>query len=66
MAIDAWEIITREEKAPKKGTDELDYFKKRSVKALGIIFNSYSEDIKQSIRNIRDPVTMWGKLKVSL
>jgi len=63
MAIDAWEIVTKEEKAPKKGTSELDYFRKRSVKALGIIFNSCSEDIKQSIRNFRDPVTMWENLR---
>jgi hypothetical protein len=63
MAIDAWDIVSGKEVQPRKGTDELEYYKKRSIKALGIIFNSGSEDIKQSIRRIRDPIIMWENLR---
>jgi hypothetical protein len=63
MAIDAWDIISGEEVQSRKGTDELEYYKKRSIKALGIIFNSCSEDIKQSIKRIWGPIIMWENLR---
>jgi len=52
-----------EEQPLNEDSEEFNIYLKRPTKVFTIVYNSCSENIKQSIREIDDSVTIWDLLK---
>jgi hypothetical protein len=59
MAVEAWNIVNSMEEQPPDESEEYDFFQKRATKALGTIYNSCSEHI----RELDDLIIMWDILR---
>jgi len=63
MAVKGWKMLNSLEDRPDDGDEELDDYESRAAEGLSIIYNSCSENIQQTIRELDDPVEMWQHLK---